>query len=154
MRCISCVSSVILLVSRLFIISMYIFFRCPDISVIKENTFYYTCPSAPLLTSPGAFHCLRLICRDGRIPALLFFPLYGHRGEVLASAPLVKKKKFCQHHATFRKCSDNPQIPSSWITVVFYVSWRGAECAGNLLASDAAFHLPANLTSSSEKQPG
>lgn len=109
MRCISCVSSVILLVSRLFIISMYIFFRCPDISVIKENTFYYTCPSAPPLTSPGAFHCLRLICRDGRIPALLFFPLYGHRGEVLASAPLVKKKKK-KSSASITQLSENAVI--------------------------------------------
>lgn len=55
-------------------------------------------------------------------------------------------------NATFRICSDNPKILSSWIITLFYFSWHDAQgvksCLAtqghgerNLPASSASFHL-------------
>lgn len=70
--------------------------------------------------------------------------------KVLARTLLLKKTS-CLKHATFRIFGDNLQIPSSWITTIFYPSWHEARGVkswlatrghreGNLLGSSAAFH--------------
>lgn len=58
-----------------------------------------------------------------------FYRRHGRRCEVISIYGLLAVSQLSKSpvgkNTTFRKCSDNPQIPSSWITV-FYSSWHEA----------------------------
>lgn len=44
-------------------------------------------------------------------------------------------KKSCLKKLFFRKCTDNPKIPSSWITTLFYSSWHEAQHVKSRMAT-------------------
>lgn len=95
------------------------------ISVIKGNNFYYTCGCA--------FQFLSVIGRAPHQRIWMFFSFYGHCSRSPGSRCTFKKSSL--KHATFRICGDNPKIPSSWITTVFYSPWHGAQGVKSWLAT-------------------
>ena len=80
------------------------------------------------------------------------FSIYGHCSRSPGSYCTFKKSSL--EHATLRICSDNPEIPSCWITTVFFIlfwhhgrgvkSWlaaRGRKRGETCRSPALAFHL-------------